>query len=47
MKIGIKRLGGSVEISLQCGGDYQSIELSDRLVEAASRGTVTIDLKAR
>jgi hypothetical protein len=47
MKIGIKRFGGNVQISLQCGGDYQAIELFDRLVEAASRGTVTIDLKAR
>ena len=47
MKIGIKRLGSSVQISLQCGGDYHAIELYDRLVDAARRGTVTIDLKAR
>jgi hypothetical protein len=45
--IGIKRFGGSVEIRLRCGGDYQAIELYDRLVEAASRGKVTIDLEAR
>jgi hypothetical protein len=47
MKIGIKRFGNSVQISLQCDGDYQAIELYDRLVAAAKRGEVTIDLKTR
>ena len=47
MRIGIKRLGSTVQISLQCEGDYQAIELYDRLVEAAQKGKVTIDLKAR
>jgi hypothetical protein len=47
MKIGIKRFGGSVQISLECDGDYQAIELYDRLVEAAERGKITIDLKLR
>jgi hypothetical protein len=47
MKIGIKRLGGSVQITLQCGDDYQAMELYDRLVEAAESGKITIDLKAR
>ena len=46
MKIGIKRAGSSVQINLRCDGDYQAIELYDRLVEAAQRGSVTIDLKA-
>jgi hypothetical protein len=47
MSIGIKRTGPSVQISLKCSGDYQAIELYDRLVEAAQKGKVTIDLKAR
>jgi hypothetical protein len=47
LKIGIKRFGSSVAISLQCAGDYQAMELYDRLVEAMSSGTLTIDLKAR
>jgi hypothetical protein len=36
-----------VQISLECDGDYQAIELYDRLVEAAERGKITIDLKLR
>ena len=47
MTIGIKRFGSSVQINLQCVGDYQAIELYDRLVEAAQKGEVTIDLKKR
>jgi hypothetical protein len=47
MSIGIKRSGSSVQINLKCSGDYQAIELYDRLVEAAQNGKVTIDLKAR
>jgi hypothetical protein len=47
MTIGIKRSGSSVQISLQCGGDYHAIELYDRLVEAAKSGSVTIDLKRK
>jgi hypothetical protein len=47
MKIGIKRVGSTVQISLQCDGDYQAMELYDRLVEAAQSGKVTIDLKSR
>ena len=47
MSIGIKRTGASVQINLKCSGDYQAIELYDRLVEAAQKGKVTIDLKAR
>jgi hypothetical protein len=46
MKIGIKRVGGSVQINLQCDDDYQAIELYDRLVVAAQRGEITLDLKA-
>ena len=45
-KIGIKRFGSSVQINLQCDGDYQAIELYDRLVKAAEKGEVRIDLKA-
>ena len=45
--IGIKRNGRSVHISLGCHGEYQAMELYDRLVEAAERGLVSIDLKAR
>ena len=47
MKIGIKRVGSTVQISLQCDGDYQAMELYDRLVVAAQSGKVTIDLKSR
>lgn len=47
MRIGIRRYGNNVQISLQCEGDYQAIELYDRLVEAAQQGKVTIDLKAK
>jgi hypothetical protein len=47
MKIGIKREGSVVQINLRCAGDYQAMELYDRLVEAAERGEVTIDLKTR
>jgi len=47
MKIGIKRLGNSVQISLQCDSDYQAIELYERLVQGAQRGQVSIDLKRR
>jgi hypothetical protein len=46
IKIGIKRFGNSVQINLQCPGDYQSIELYDRLVKAAEAGEIQIDLKA-
>ena len=45
--IGIKRTGRSVHISLGCHGDYQAMELYDRLVEAAERGEVSIDLRGR
>jgi hypothetical protein len=31
IKIGIRRLGSGVQISLHCAGDYQAIELYDRL----------------
>jgi len=47
MRIGIKRIGPKVQIDLQCDGDYQAIELYDRLVEAARKGEMTIDLKTR
>ena len=46
MSIGIRRSGRNVQITLQCDGDYQAIEVYDPLVEAAKRGEVTIDLKA-
>ena len=46
-RIAIKRFGSAVQISLQCGSDYQAIELYDRLVEAAEKGKVTIDLTAQ
>ena len=46
MKIGIKRFGSSVQISLQCDGDYQAIELYDRMVKSAENGQVKIDLQA-
>ena len=45
--IGIKRHGRSVHISLGCHGEYQAMELYDRLVEAAERDSVSIDLKSR
>ena len=47
VSIGIKRFGDSVRISLTCDGDYHAIEVYDRLVEAAKKGKVTIDLKKR
>jgi hypothetical protein len=47
MRIGIKRIGRRVQIELQCDGDYQAIELYDRLVEGAQKGEITIDLKTR
>jgi hypothetical protein len=47
IKIGIRRLGSGVQMSLHCAGDYQAIELYDRLVESARKGKVTIDLRAR
>ncbi len=47
MRIGIKRLGNSVQINLQCDGDYQAMELYDRLVQGAQKGEVTIDLKTQ
>ena len=46
MKIGIKRFGSSVQINLRCDGDYQAIELYDRLVKSSENGEVKIDLKA-
>ena len=46
IKIGIKRFGSNVQISLQCDGDYQAIELYDRMVKAAENGQVKIDLQA-
>ena len=46
IKIGIKRFGSSVQVNLQCNGDYHAVELYDRLVEAAENGEVRIDLKA-
>jgi hypothetical protein len=45
MRIGIKRDGRNVQINLQCDGDYQAIELYDRLVEAAQSGELRVDLK--
>ena len=45
MKIGIKRFGNRVQINLQCHGDYQAIELYDRLIKAAENGAVEIDLR--
>jgi hypothetical protein len=47
MRIAIKRFGDRVQIILQCHGDYQAIELYERVVEAAQRGKVTLDLSAR
>ena len=47
IRIGIKRHGRSVQISLGCHGEYQAMELYDRLVEAAEQGLVSIDLKSR
>ena len=46
-KLDIKRLGGNVQINLQCGDDYQAMEIYDRLVEAAKRGELRVDLKMR
>jgi hypothetical protein len=46
MKIGIKRFGSSVQINLACDGDYQAIELYDRLIKAVQSGEIKIDLKA-
>jgi heme oxygenase len=40
MRIGIKRLGNSVQINLQCDGDYQAMELYDRLVQGAHKGCI-------
>ena len=45
VSIGIKRSGSSVQIILQCDGEYQAMEAYDRLVEAAERGEVRIELK--
>lgn len=46
MKISIKRFGNSVQINLHCDGDYQAIELYDRMVKSAESGQVKIDLQA-
>jgi hypothetical protein len=46
IKVGIKRFQSVVQVSLHCHGEYQAIELYDRLVEAAERGEVQIDLRA-
>jgi hypothetical protein len=43
-KIGIKRLGGSVQISLHCGDEYQAMEVYERLVAAAQGGKVLLEL---
>ena len=45
--IGIKRSGSAVQINLQCGADYQAMEVYDRLIEAAQKGELRIDLKSR
>ena len=45
MKVSIRRFGISVQIDLQCNGDYQAIELYDRLIKAAENGAVEIDLR--
>jgi hypothetical protein len=47
MGIGIRRIGNSVQIRLECGGDYQAIELYERLVESAESGTVVIEMTKR
>jgi hypothetical protein len=47
IKIGIRRLGSNVQISLHCGGDYRAIEAYERLVDYARKGEVSIDLRAR
>jgi len=47
MRIGIKRIGASVQIQLQCSCDYQAIELYDYLVEGAQKGEVMIDMRRR
>jgi hypothetical protein len=44
--IGIKRFGGDVQISIHCGDEYQAIEVYERLVEAAQRGTVRLELNS-
>jgi hypothetical protein len=47
MSVGIKRSGSSVQISLECGADYQAIEVYDRVLEGMQRGEVLIDLRAK
>jgi hypothetical protein len=47
ISIGITRSGSGVQISLHCGGDYHAIEVYDRLVEAAKKGQITIDLETK
>jgi hypothetical protein len=47
VKVGIKRFGNSVQLTLQCSGDYHAIEVYDRVVEGAQNGKVTIDLNLR
>jgi hypothetical protein len=47
MRVGIKRVGSSVQIRLQCSSDYQAIELYDYLVEGAQKGEVMIDMRRR
>ena len=44
-KISIKRISESVQISLQCAGEYQAMEVYDRLVEAAKKGEVRLDFE--
>jgi hypothetical protein len=47
VSIGIRRVGSSVQLCLECGADYRAIEVYDSLVESAQRGELRIDLKIK
>ncbi len=43
-KIGIRRDGHAVEITLTAGDDYASIELYDSLVQSAKAGSLRLEI---
>lgn len=43
-KIGIRRTGPAVEITLTSGSEYASIELYDSLVQSLERGSLRLEL---
>ncbi len=42
--LSIRRIGSAVQIAMTAGSEYLAIEMFDRLVEAARRGSVRLDI---